>query len=338
MKKAAFIFLIFIIIISFSLKSYSLIKPVDNNEAVEILIEIKEGMNGRNISQLLQKKGVIKSSAAFYLLLRFQGIDHLQAGWYLFSTSENVFQIIKKINQGNQAEFKITIPEGFTIEEILKRFAALKLPQYNKDILEREINKQLERIEFKNDLEKKYKNSDLIYQAEGFVIPTTYNFPLSYQENDIAEALIGYFIENRLPILKKAAQNSDYSAYELLIIASLIEKEGKLKSEQKIIASVIYNRLQRSMPLQLDATIQYALSERTKRVLYEDLKIKSPYNTYKIKELPPTPIANPGAEALQAAVEPAQTDYLFYFALKDGSHLFTKSYEKHLKKQQELLD
>ena len=133
-------------------------------------------------------------------------------------------------------------------------------------------------------------------------------------------------------------QNVSYSAYELLIIASLIEEEGKLEAENKLIASVIYNRLDQGMPLQLDATVQYALTERTERVLYQDLETESPYNTYIINELPPTPIASPGDLAVEAALNPGKSDYLFYFALEDGSHVFTKSYEKHLQKQQELLN
>lgn len=158
---------------------------------------------------------------------------------------------------------------------------------------------------------------------------------MSYQEKDIAVSLINHFKNKRLPLLKEAAAESEYSAYQILIIASLIEEEGKIAEEKKTIASVIYNRLAEGMALQLDATVQYALIERTDRVLYSDLEVDSPYNTYQMNKLPPTPIASPGDLALEAAINPAETDYFFYFAREDGSHVFTKTYEEHLKKQRE---
>jgi UPF0755 protein len=139
-----------------------------------------------------------------------------------------------------------------------------------------------------------------------------------------------------LPLLKEQAADVELSAYQLLIIASLIEEECKIPEENKIIASVIYNRLEAGQALQLDAAVQYILPERKKRLLYKDLEIDSPYNTYQVNKLPPSPIANPGSPALQAALNPAETDYLFYFARDDGSHIFTKTYQEHLDRQNEL--
>ena len=336
LKRAAFLFLIFIIILSFSLKAYSLMEPINKAEPRDILVEIKRGMSGREISNLLEEEGVIKSSTVFYLLLRFKEANNLLAGYYRFSTSNTLLEIIEKLQQGDEEEFNVTIPEGFTMTEILNRFAAIELPKYKREVLEKKINKELSKIEIERNLKDEFFELTELYPAEGFIIPETYNFPMSYDEQDIAESLINHFIEQRQPLLKQAAESRSYSAYELLIIASLIEKEGKKKAENKLIASVIYNRLERGMPLQLDATIQYALPERTERVLYDDLKINSPYNTYKINELPPTPIANPGKLAVNAAINPAESDYLFYFAREDGSHVFTESYEEHLQKQREL--
>lgn len=335
MKKTALVFLIFVILISFSLKAYSLIGAVDSLDPVEKLIEIEKGMTGSSIALKLKEKKIIKSAKAFYLLLRLQGVNDLQAGYYRFSTSENLLEIIEKLQQGNEEKFNITIPEGFTLNEILERFESLSLANYDGEILEAEINKAALELNLEND---DAFNSVDIKTAEGLIIPTTYNFPMSFREKDIALNLINYFKTKRLSLLKKAAVDSDYTPYQLLIIASLIEEEGKLEKENKIIASVIYNRLNSKMPLQLDATVQYALAQRTERVLYKDLEIDSPYNTYKIKQLPPTPIASPGDKALEAAIEPIESDYLFYFALPDGSHIFTKNYQNHLQKQRELLN
>ena len=335
LKRTAFIFLIFIIILSFSLRGYSLMEPINPVDSRDIMVEIEPGMSGRAIANLLEEKEVIKSSTMFYLLLRFKQVDNLQAGYYRFSTSNTPLEIINKLQRGEEEQFKVTIPEGFTFEEILNRFSALEMPEYEKEVLKNEINKELSKIEIKRNFKIEISGYEKFYPAEGFIIPDTYNFPMSYDEQDIAESLINYFIAQRQPVLKKAA-DSNYSAYELLIIASLIEKEGRLAAENKLIASVIYNRLERGMPLQLDATVQYALPARTERVLYEDLEVDSPYNTYLISKLPPTPIANPGRLAVEAAINPAESDYLFYFAREDGSHVFTESYEEHLQKQREL--
>ncbi|WP_111572841.1 endolytic transglycosylase MltG [Halanaerobium saccharolyticum] len=336
MKRTAFIFLIFIIILSFSLRAYSLIEPINPVDPRDIMVEIEQGMSGRAIANLLEEEEVIKSSTMFYLLLRFKQVDNLRAGYYRFSTSNTPLEIIDKLQRGEEEQFKVTIPEGFTFEEILNRFSALEMPEYEREILKNEINRELSKIEIERNFETEESGSGKFYPAEGFIIPDTYNFPMSYDEQDIAESLINYFIAQRQPVLKKAAEDNSYSAYELLIISSLIEEEGRLDSENKLIASVIYNRLDRGMPLQLDATVQYALPERTERVLYSDLEIESPYNTYLIRELPPTPIANPGDRAVEAAINPDQSDYLFYFAREDGSHVFTESYEEHLQKQREL--
>lgn len=335
MKKAAFVFLIFIILLSFSLKVYSLIEPVNDSDPTDILVEIEKGMSGRAIAVKLKEKGVIKSAKAFYIFLRLKGVNNLQAGYYRFSTSENIIKIIEKLQQGKEEEFKITIPEGFTLKEILNRFESLKLPKLEQELLKKEIIKAGSQIDFSENISL---NSLKVSTAEGLIVPTTYNLPMSFDENDIAVYLINYFKKNRLPILKKAAAKSSFTAYELLIIASLIEEEGKSEVENKLISSVIYNRLEKKMLLQLDATVQYALKERRERVLYKDLEVDSPYNTYLNNELPPTPIASPGAKAVEAAIYPAETDYLFYFALPDGSHIFTKDYQEHLKKQRELLN
>jgi len=336
LKRAAFIFLIFIIILSFSLRVYSLIEPINEIDPIDIMVEIEPGMSGRAIANLLEEEGVIKSATIFYLLLRLQNLNNLQAGYYRFSTSNSSLEIIDKLRRGDEENFNVTIPEGFTLAEILNRFEGLIIPEYEKELLREKINLEISKLDLEKNLESVEADPELIYPAEGIIVPTTYNFPMSYQEENIAVSLINYFKNNRLPFLKEAAAESEYSAYEILIIASLIEKEGKIEEEKKTIASVIYNRLAEGMALQLDATVQYALIERRDKVLYSDLKVDSPYNTYQMNKLPPTPIASPGDPALKAAVNPAETDYFFYFAKEDGSHVFTKTYEEHLRKQREL--
>ena len=255
-------------------------EPINQLDPVDIMVEIEPGMSGKAIARLLEKEGVIKSSTVFYLLLRFKEINDLKSGYYRFSTSATPLEIIDKLRQGEEETFKVTIPEGFTLDEILARYSNLSFPEYDREILAEYIDLYLGKLNLDFGFEDKKVDNEIYFPAEGFIVPTTYSFPLSFDEEDIAAALINYFTEKRLPFLKKAAARSEFSAYEILIIASLIEEEGKLESENRIIASVIYNRLEAGMPLQLDATVQYALEERTERVLYSDLEIDSPYNTY----------------------------------------------------------
>lgn len=206
MKKTACIFLIFILILSFSLKVYSLMEPVNFTEPEESLVEIKKGMSGREISNLLEKRGLIHSATAFYLLLRFKGIDDLKSGYYRFSTSESPFEIIEKLRAGREEIFKITIPEGFSLAEIIKRFSELKLPEYDGELLKESINDNFRKLKLETGLKSKQAAELNISLAEGIIVPTTYHFPLSYSEEDLGSYLINYFAEKRLPLLKKRPQ------------------------------------------------------------------------------------------------------------------------------------
>ncbi|MGM0602377.1 MAG: endolytic transglycosylase MltG [Bacillota bacterium] len=332
MKKTAVIFLILILITAAAVKAYSLIQPVNKINPEKFMVEIEPGMSGMAIGEKLEDEGIIKSSLAFYILLRLQQEDqNLKAGYYSFSTADTPQEILTKIITGSEERFKVTIPEGLTAVEIIDRISSASdgLYEYGK-FVSVVINLDLsDRIEYLDD------SDAVINPLEGLIIPETYYFPKSYSEKQIIDELLTIFFRDRLPKLKKHAADSQFNYYELLTIASLIEEEAKLDQEKPVIASVIYNRLNRDMLLQIDASVQYAFTERKERVLYSDLEIESPYNTYKYSGLPPGPISSPGEEAVKAAADPAESDFLFYFAREDGSHVFTKTYEEHLQKQKE---
>jgi len=332
LKKTAVTFLIFILITAAAVKSYSLIQPVNTVNPKKYMVEIKPGMSGMAIGEKLEEKGIIKSSLAFYILLRLKQEDqNLKAGYYSFSTADTIQDILTKIISGSEERFKITIPEGLTAVEILDRINSASGGFYEYgEFVSVVLNLDLsDRIEYLSEL------AAPVNPIEGLIIPETYYFPKSYTEKQIIDELLAVFFRDRLPKLKEYAEESPYNYYELLTIASLIEEEAKLDEEKPIIASVIYNRLAGDMLLQIDASVQYAFSERKERILYSDLEIVSPYNTYKYSGLPPGPISSPGDEAIKAAADPAESDFLFYFAREDGSHVFTKSYEEHLQKQKE---
>lgn len=329
MKKAGKIFLLIIIIITGILRLGYLMEPVARNNNQLIDLRIKSGSTSSQIGEKLYNYGLIKSKFLFNLLLMIKGIDDkLQAGFYQLKPSYNLKEVIAILVEGRVATFKVTIPEGYTVEEIAERLAT-KTPYSMEDFLKIAGS----------DFAKPYllaKDSSQKYAVEGFLYPDTYIIPKDYTPDRIFKVILDEFEEKWWERLKLETEDSEYSPYEIMTIASLIEKEAKLEEEKPLIAAVIYNRLEKGMLLQLDASIQYVLPERKERILYRDLEVDSLYNTYRYPGLPPGPVCSPGDSSIEAALNPADVDYLFYFALPDGSHKFSKTYREHLLLQREL--
>lgn len=341
MKRAGLIFLVIVIIITGILRLNYLVKPVEENSNQDIGINIKAGNSSLNIAEKLEEKNLIRSKLLFIFIINFYGIDdQLKAGYYEFSPADSLREIIRNLTEGKIATFNITIPEGYTVEDVAVRLE--ELTAYDKeDFLNIAQNDDL--IPLDRDLSDTDYTDSFKYPLEGFLYPDTYTIPYEYNPEEILKVMVNQFQEKwqekYLNKVKDQTENdSELGFYEYLIIASLIEKEAKLDEEKKTISSVIHNRIKEDMPLQIDASVQYILPEWKDRLLYNDLKEESPYNTYLFKGLPRGPICNPGKQSLEAAIEPSDEEYLFYFAEKDGSHVFTKTYEEHLEKQNELLD
>jgi UPF0755 protein len=313
-----------------SLKVVDLMQPVNSNNDENILIEVKKGASAQEIVDTLYIHNLIKSRLIFRTYIHLTEADqNLQAGYYYLNQSMEMVEIIDQLKKGGNAVFKVTIPEGFSVDEVIDRLTAKSrhsIEDY-KAVLDNE-NLGYEFIP--------KDNSELIFRLEGFLYPNTYTIPLGYEAGETINVLLNSFNENVVKGIYSSEKNSDYSFYEILTIASMIEEEAKFDDEKPIIASVIYNRLEQDMLLQIDATVQYILDEKKQRLLYRDLEIESPYNTYLNNGLPPGPICSPGDKAIEAALNPEETDYLFYFALKNGEHVFTESYQEHIRKQNEI--
>jgi len=325
MKKRIFSFiLVFILLISSVL--FYLIQPVNKEDELGIRIDIKSGSPAAQIAETLYNYKLIRSKTLFRILLNIRGLENsLKAGVYSIKPSENIFEIMDLLVKGRVSTYRVTIPEGYTIEEIAERLSVLTFHS-KEDFL---------RIA-RSNLGRDYLDSSnrTRYPLEGFLYPDTYIIPEEYQIEEIYEMMLSVFEERCLERLGNTEQ--DFTPYEIMIIASLVEKEARLDKEKPIIAGVIYNRIEQDMLLQIDASVQYVLKERKGRILYSDLKVDSPYNTYLYHGLPPGPISNPGAVSIEAALKPADVDYLFYFARDDGSHVFSKTYSEHLKLQGEM--
>ncbi|GAB6099145.1 endolytic transglycosylase MltG [Halanaerocella petrolearia] len=304
---------------------YQLFQPKNQSDIKEEVIVIKSGRSLGSIATSLEEKNLIRNSFIFKLYLKIRGLEkELKAGYYRLNSGMSMLSIIDKLIKGETANYKFTIPEGMTVEEI-----GTKLTKYDLD-----RGKFLQLVK-KGTVKWLSRKKKILYNLEGFLFPETYHLPYGSSEQEIIEIMLQQFKE-KITDLEPQIKESKYSLRQIITIASLVQGEAKLKEDMRLIASVIYNRLELGMKLQLDATVQYALEERKSRLLYSDLEVDSYYNTYQYFDLPPGPINNPGLAAIKATLDPADTDYLYYVATKDGKHKFTKTYQQHLKVQERL--
>ena len=330
MKKAGIVFLIFIILITVSLKIEDLTSAVNKTDEENILIEINKGASAQQIVDTLYMHGLIKSRLIFRAYIHLTETDQkLQAGYYYLNRSMDMFDIIDQLKKGGNAVYKVTIPEGFTVQQVIERLA-----EKSKNNLEA-YTEVLEDHRFEYTFIPE-ESDRLLYKLEGYLYPNTYTIPLGFNAAETINVILHSFKNNVKTKIEESELNNKYDLNQILTIASLIEREAKFDDEKPIIASVIYNRLNQDMKLQIDATVQYVLGESKERLLYEDLEVESLYNTYLHKGLPPGPICNPGQASIEAALNPSETDFLFYFAENNGRHIFTESYEEHIRKQREI--
>jgi UPF0755 protein len=231
-------------------------------------------------------------------------------------SSEEVWQ---RICAGKVAERKVTFPEGFTVARMAERLEErLQVP--GRDFVAAARGSRVTRqVSFRPP-------SGLL---EGYLFPSTYEFPVAGDPAQIVGTMLATFNATfKAPYSDDIARRK-LSLHGIVTLASLVEREARKPGERALIAGVLQNRLDKGMRLQCDATVQYTLGEHRSRLLYRDLKVESPYNTYLHAGLPPGPICNPGLACLKAALFPAKTDKLFYVARPDGSHVFTRTYEEH---------
>ncbi len=307
--------LIFILIMFIFITNYLNNPPSNMPEGI---FEIKKGENVYSIAQRLKDGSYIKSKFYFITLVRVKNLStKIKSGHYMINTGESCSKIIEKFVKGESITIKFTIPEGLTSKQIAELLDKLKI--VNKDEFLKECSNP--------EIIKKYNIP--FKTLEGFLFPDTYIISEDYSARQIVELMVKRFFSE----LKKLSF-TDYTVNQLkrvVIIASLVEKEAKVDSERPIIAAVFYNRLKRGKRLESCATVQYVLGKTKERLLYRDLKIKSPYNTYLHRGLPPGPISNPGGKSLLAAIHPAKVDYLYFVSKHDGTHYFSKTYSEHLK-------
>ncbi len=310
-NKLFFIFsLIFLMAILFVTSVYF---PLEENSVTQKIVNIPSGTSAKEIVGILEQNEIIKkNNYTFRILIKIMKLeDKLKYGEYSISPSMNMLQILDKLVKGEVKTYKITIPEGYTCTQIA-------------ELLEKkEIASKVAFLEL-------VKNKDK--PLEGYLFPDTYEIPKKYGAEETARVLLSNF--NQIAIENNFAGKSKeigFSLDEIIILASIIEKEAKFSDEKNKVSSVFHNRLKTGMKLQSCATIQYILETPKEKLEENDLKIDSPYNTYLYRGLPPGPICNPGFDSILAALEPEKEDYLYFLLGENGKHIFSKTYQEHLK-------
>ena len=290
-------------------------------EGRPVTFEVPEGVGASTVGDRLAEEGVIRSPLAFKLAAREdERANRIQPGTYELTSGMSTDEILEILSAAPPAAeaFRVTIPEGLTVTQTLERLA--EASPYSID----ELRSALTAVALPAWVPELPEEAD---EFEGLLFPDTYEFTVDTPAADV----LGRLVQRTEEILSEVTPPEGYDRYQLLTVASLIERETRLREEQPVVASVIYNRLATPMRLQIDATVQYARGEHTDRVLFEDLAIASLWNTYEHDGLPPTPISGAGQHALQAAAAPAETNYLFYVVndLETGSHAFAETAEQH---------
>ena len=323
-----------IFVLCISVFIFTQIGPYNKNNTKGIVVEIPQGSTTNTISDILYKNNLIKNKVMFKISVKLSNkAQQFKAGKYLFNQTYSNKQIINDLSLGKiyNDGIKITIPEGSTSREIVSILVDKKLG--NEDSYEALISNPKE---FYNDF--KFLEEDDITSLEGFLYPSTYYFDENSSEKEVLSTMLSQFNKVYTDKLRERQKELNMTTEQVVNLASIVEKEAILDKDRPIIASVFYNRLKIGMPLQSDATIQYIFKERKKIVTYKDLEIDSPYNSYKNKGLPPTPISSPGIESIKATLYPEKTDYLYFVAKMDGGNNYSKNYEDHLKYVKEYKD
>jgi UPF0755 protein len=283
-----------------------------------VTIVIPHGTSVMGIAGRLAARGVIADPGKLMIFAKLGRVEgRLKAGKYEFLTGSSEWSVVRRLVSGGILVDRVTVPEGLTVRETAH-------------LLEREAGVTKEEIlELASDSLVAYELGVEANGLEGYLFPDTYSMYWGTRPRRVIQMLVHRFFEIFNDSLSQRATELGFSIHQIVILASMIEKEAQVDEERFLISSVLHYRLELEWPLQCDATIQYALPERKEQLTYDDLEFDSPYNTYIHQGLPPGPICSPGERSIIAALYPADTDYLYYVARGDGTHEFSRTSTDH---------
>jgi UPF0755 protein len=296
--------------------AFDLIKPAREGQKDQFFL-VPEGSTLRQVALNLEVEGFLSRPGPFLLWGRLKGYSKsIKAGEYRLNSSMSPLQILRTLKMGVVATHAVTIPEGFTSEQI----AAL---MEGKGLVQRQ-----EFLSLARDPEFAQRCGISAPALEGYLYPDTYRFSRGLSVVTLVNTMVRRFQEMVEPLMG-SVENSGMSLGEVLTLASIVEKETGCARERPLIASVFLNRLKRGMRLESDPTVIYGLKDFDGNLTRKDLAQETAYNTYVIKGLPPGPIANPGLAAIKAVLSPATADFLYFVSKNDGTHHFSKTLREH---------
>ncbi|MFY9586565.1 MAG: endolytic transglycosylase MltG [Actinomycetota bacterium] len=321
------VFLLVILIPLGALGGYAVKVSGGSGTGREVSVVIEPGSSASTIAATLEDAGVIKAAWLFRLYARVKGTaKNLKPGEYVFRRNMGYGAVVALLEKGPKIEFtRATVPEGKTVREtaaILGKVGYFTADQFL--------------AEATNGTHKVYNQRARLKNLEGFLFPKTYDFKEGTTAGEAIDILLRQYEKETSTLDWSRASKLGVNAYQIMVIASMIEREARVEKDRAKVARVIYNRIERGMRLQIDATVQYGIFLKTgsykNPLLTEDYKFSSPYNTYLIDGLPPAPIASPGLASIKAALNPADGKWLYYVLINDkGEHGFAETYDEFVR-------
>ena len=297
---------------------YKFISTPASDEPQEVVIEIPSGMSLGALSNVLEERGIVSSAAKFGWLVRFKGsARRIKAGEYQLSTGLRPGELVDKIVRGEVLLHQITFPEGYTTEQMAKLLDSHGLANADRFMAAASDPAFVQKLNIPAST------------LEGYLFPDTYQFARNLPVENILSALVKRFNQHFGPTEEEEAEQLGFTRHQVVILASVVEKETAVAEERPLIAGVFLNRLKKGIRLQSDPTVIYGLKNFNGNLTRAHLETDTPYNTYTRRGLPAGPICNPGAESIQAVLNPASTPYLYFVAKKDGTHQFSTSLVEH---------
>lgn len=281
-------------------------------------LEVKKGEPFSVVARKLSYHGVISSGTLFTLWARLWGLDQkVKWGHYRFEPALSAREVLNRLVLGRGAFHRVTIPEGLTIKQIAALLEKNGLVKKERFLAQARNPETLSLLGLSDR------------GVEGYLFADTYHFAPGVSEADILKTMANQFRQVFTEAMEARARELGLTRHEAVTLASVIEKETATDSERPLVSAVFHNRLKRAMPLQSDPTVIYGLKHFSGNLTREHLRTKTPYNTYLIQGLPPSPICNPGTASLRAALYPASVPYIYFVSKNDGSHSFSVTFEEH---------
>lgn len=303
-----------------SLWTFAVYVPQNSQTTRSTLVEIKPGSSISQIAQELRQEDLVSSSLVFTLYARTSGKgDRLIPGTYELKGSMNIPEIVDYIASGKVAARKVTIPEGYTVAKIARLWNQAGFGAT--DEFTRAAQKQYDYVFLPKP------STEIKYQVEGYLLPATYQVSVNATAESFIRQMLDVFQQQALPVIAPATGSQLKTVNDVVTLASIVEKEANDAENRRKVAGVFLNRLAQGVPLQSDVTVDYATGKSV--TSGSDIVIKSPYNTYIVKTLPPGPICSPGLDAIRAVASPTKSDYLFFLAGRDGKVYYAKTLQEH---------